>query len=304
MPGTQPRSASKSSPSAVKRAVDLMRRHRLLAYYVSVIAISWGGGLIVLGTDVFIGLKPMTKEQMIPTLVCVWLATTVAGLGSVALVGGKSGLLDLRARWTRWRVGWRWYAFALLTAPVLSTGILATLGLVTGSRAFQPLVVTATDKVGVLLPAIAVGLLNSFFEEMGWTGFAVPQFLKRHGVVTTGLIVGLLWGAWHFPMFAGDANVGAPIAPAAYLALLLFGWLPPYRILMVWAYERTQSALIAWLMHVAIDINVLAILPAANKDVTVVFTLLYGAGLWIIASGVTTVGRSNPRRRVSLAAAS
>ena len=45
---------------------------------------------------------------------------------------------------------------------------------------------------------IAVGLGAGIFEEMGWTGFAIPRLRLRYGVLSTGLIVGVLWGAWHF----------------------------------------------------------------------------------------------------------
>ena len=36
------------------------------------------------------------------------------------------------------------------------------------------------------------------FEELGWTGFATPTLRRRNRVLATGLIVGVLWGAWHF----------------------------------------------------------------------------------------------------------
>lgn len=291
-------------PPAVTRVLDLMRRRPLLSYYVLVVAISWGGGLIVLGGDVFVGLKPMARAQMPLALVFAWAGTTAAGLSSVALVAGQAGLRDLRARWTKWRVGRGWYAMALFTAPVVTIAILLTLALVSGSGDFLPLVVTTSDKIGVLVPAILAAAINPFFEEMGWTGFAVPRFLKRYGIMRAGLIAGLLWGAWHYPMFAGDAFSGAPIAPAAYLALLLFGWLPPYRVLMVWAYDRTQSVLVAWLMHAAIDFNVLAILPASNKEVAIPFTLLYGAALWIVAFAVTAGDRARSRQPVGAGLAS
>ena len=38
------------------------------------------------------------------------------------LVYGRAGLRDLLTRMTRWRVGARWYAVALLTAPLLVDG--------------------------------------------------------------------------------------------------------------------------------------------------------------------------------------
>src|SRR5512133_1076212 len=37
------------------------------------------------------------------------------------------------------------------------------------------------------------GVVVGIFEELGWTGFAVPRMTPPHGVFGTGLIVGLLW---------------------------------------------------------------------------------------------------------------
>jgi hypothetical protein len=43
---------------------------------------------------------------------------SVAALLISTLLSGRSGLRELFARLTTWRVGWRWYAVSLLTAPV------------------------------------------------------------------------------------------------------------------------------------------------------------------------------------------
>ena len=40
------------------------------------------------------------------------------------------------------------------------------------------------------------GLMVGIFEELGWTGFAIPRLRLRYNVFTTGIIVGLVWGAW------------------------------------------------------------------------------------------------------------
>jgi membrane protease YdiL (CAAX protease family) len=80
---------------------------------------------------------------------------------------------------------------------------------------------------------IIAGVMTGVFEELGWTGFAVPRLRLRHGVVATGLIVGLLWGAWHFPLFSGGDLSGA-VPRAVFLPVQLFSFLPAYRVLIVW----------------------------------------------------------------------
>jgi membrane protease YdiL (CAAX protease family) len=70
-------------------------------------------------------------------------------------------------------------------------------GLSLTSPVFLPGILTTSDKATLLLFSLAVGLGAGIFEELGWTGFAIPRLSRRHGIVSTGLIVGVLWGAWH-----------------------------------------------------------------------------------------------------------
>jgi membrane protease YdiL (CAAX protease family) len=59
------------------------------------------------------------------------------------------------------------------------------------SPAFLPGIFTTEEKTSLLLVSLAVGLSAGIFEELGWTGFAIPGLRQRHGVVATGLIVGV-----------------------------------------------------------------------------------------------------------------
>ena len=72
------------------------------------------------------------------------------------LVYGRAGFRDLLARMTRWRVGARWYAVALLTAPLLLTAVLLALSLI--SPEFLPRILTTSDKASLLLLGIGWGL--------------------------------------------------------------------------------------------------------------------------------------------------
>jgi membrane protease YdiL (CAAX protease family) len=120
-----------------------------------------------------------------------------AGIVLTGFIEGSAGLRELGSRFVRWRVGARWYAVALLTAPLLMMAVLLVLSLT--SSEFLPLILTTDDRGALLLSGIIGGLAVGIFEELGWTGFAVPRLRRRHGVLGTGLIAGLLWGAWHFP---------------------------------------------------------------------------------------------------------
>src|SRR5947207_10673222 len=56
-------------------------------------------------------------------------------------------------------------------------------------------------------------------EEIGWRGFLVPELSKVVGFTGVGLISGLMWAVYHFPVLLfGDYNKGAP----AWYSLICF----------------------------------------------------------------------------------
>jgi membrane protease YdiL (CAAX protease family) len=262
-----------------------MKQHPVPSYYALVFAISWGGSLIVLGPEGLVGNKPISSAQLPLVYLAALAGPSVAGILSVGLISGRAGLRALRSRLLRLRVSVIWYAIALLTAPLLTTGILFALSLT--SPIFLPTIMTTSAKTGLLMTGIAVGLVVPFFEEIGWTGFAVPQLRERYGIATTGLIVGLLWGAWHFPLFSGSASSSPAIPQPLYLAVLLFSWLPPYRVLMVWVYDHTESLLMGMLMHVPIVVSSFVLIPTARSEVVVTFDLVFAALLWAVVAALT-----------------
>ena len=140
-----------------------------------------------------------------------------------------------------------------------------------------------------------MGLVGSFFEEIGWTGFATAELRKRHGVLATGLIVGLLWGVWHVPIFVGIATGGVP--PALNVAVMLFFYLVPYRLLMVWVYDRTQSVLMAMLMHLMIGVCAFVLASSAMVGVPdLIFNLVVGATVWVVVAAVAAADRRKRSR--------
>ncbi len=276
-----------------------IKKHSVPIYYALVFAISWGGAFALFGPGIFLGTEKITFVGEGPLAYLVFLAgPSMAGILLVGLVNGRTGLRAVQSRLFNWRVGVRWYVVALLTAPLLMTAILGVLSLI--SPVFLPAIITTDDKVNLLVPGIVVGLMVPIFEELGWTGFAIPELRKRYGILTAGLIVGLLWGAWHFPLFSASASSSGVVPPVLYVAALLFSWLPPYRVLMVWVYDHTKSLLVAMLMHMPIVVSQFVLIPAAISGVDLLTHLLvFSAALWIVVAAVT-LAKSRQLSRPSL----
>src|SRR5215217_1844220 len=175
-----------------------IKRHPVLAFYALVFAISWGGILLVVGPGGIPAANKGQFETLLPIAILAMVAgPSVAGILLTGLVYGKAGLREFLSRLLRWRVGARWYAVALLTAPLAFTAVCLVLSLT--SSEFLPGILTSDDKASVLLMGIFAGLVAGIFEELGWTGFATPTLLgrMRYGILATGLIVGVPWAVWH-----------------------------------------------------------------------------------------------------------
>jgi membrane protease YdiL (CAAX protease family) len=257
-------------------------RHPLRTYFALAFAVSWAGVLFVVGP----GGIPTTIEHLMtigPAMYVAMLAgPSVAGLLMISLVSGRSGLREVLARLLTWRVGGRWYAVALLTAPFLVMAVSLALSLL--SPEFLPAVFMTNNKAPLLLSGLAAGLIVGIFEELGWTGFAIPRMRRRYGVLSTGLLVGVLWGAWHFIMFWEPGSFSGAL-PLAVLLVRLFSWLPAYRLLMVWVYDRTGSLLVAMLMHASLVASQLILMPLPLSAVPLLISILaWAAALWIVVA--------------------
>ena len=281
----------------MKTSMAFIKRHPVLTFYALAFALSWGGILIVVGGP---GGYPGTPEQVAQLFLFVmlaWLAgPSVASLLVTSLVDGRAGLRELLSRLFKWRVGARWYAVALLTAPLVYVAMSFALSLT--SRAFLPNILTTSDTAALLLMGLAYGLLGGgFCEELGWTGFVVPRLRQRYGVLTTGLIVGVLWGAYHFSVIYWSSSPSGAL-PLVILLAQLFAWLPAYRVLMVWAYDRTGSLLVAMLMHAVLTSGMIILTPTALSGVPVLtWLVVLAAVLWGVVAAVAGANRGHLSRQ-------
>jgi uncharacterized protein len=175
------------------------------------------------------------------------------------------------------------------------------------SPKFLPAIIATDGKAALLLGGIVAGLMVGILEELGWTGFAIPTMRLRYGVLSTGFIVGLLWGAWHFLVFfvgvsnpAGNPYAGA-IPLVLFMPVLLFSFLPPYRVLMVWVYDRTESLLVAILMHASLIASQVIFASLAHAGMPVVISnLVVTAALWVVVGAVALVNGGHLTRQPPL----
>jgi membrane protease YdiL (CAAX protease family) len=264
-----------------------IKRRPVLTYYVLTFVFSWGGVLLVVWRAGFPGNSEQVEKLFPIALVANQAGPMLAGILCSALVYGRAGLREFRSRLLRWRVGGRWYAVALLTTPLVVIPTLFALSRL--SPVFLPALVTTEDKTPLLLLGLVGGILGGI-EELGWTGFAVPELRRRYGILTTGLIVGVLWAVWHLFLTSwasGDASGALSLSLLMPPLLFYVGVLPAYRVLMVWVYDRTESLLVAMLMHASLTASTVVILmPMARGASLTTYYLVLTVVVWAVVAAV------------------
>lgn len=77
-------------------------------------------------------------------------------------------------------------------------------------------------------------------EEPGWRGFAVPRLQPRFSPLVAGLIIGVIWSTWHFPLHAtGVVEGGLASFPFRFVYNV------PLGVLFSWLYNRSGGNLFA-----------------------------------------------------------
>jgi len=269
-----------------------IKRYPLLSYFVLAFAISWGTILLAVGLGPGgLSATPQQLQMAVPYAVpAMLLGPGVAGILLTGLLYGRAGFRELRSRLLKWRVGARWYAVALLTAPLLMMAVFLALSLI--SPEFLPRIFTTSDKVSLLLMGIVIGLPTGLLEELGWTGFAIPRMRLRYGVLGTGLFVGVLWGTWHllinyWSSGVTSGEISLAIWVPAWLLGTLVGQLTAYRVLMVWVYERTNgSLLVAMLMHASFAAFTFILFPPLAVEANLFSGFAVAAAMWVVVGAV------------------
>jgi len=198
----------------------------------------------------------------------------------MAAMHGRAGVRDLAQRCLRWRVGARWYLFALLGVPI------ATVLCASASFGLAPLN-ALVDKWPLLftavLPLLLFSIVSNGAEESGWMGFLQARLQDRYGPLKACGIVEVPFALFHLPDLLVGVDEGLitlaelPLALGVLAIIQLFG-----RVVIMWLYNNTnRSVLLVMLFHASYNVT-------TKGRGFGVFIPGPASGFWI-ASGVVAV---------------
>ncbi|MGM0338817.1 CPBP family glutamic-type intramembrane protease [Enterococcus sp. AZ007] len=123
-------------------------------------------------------------------------------------------------------------------------------------------------------PSYVICMIATIFsvtgEEIGWRGFMLPKMLEKYSLFTSSLIIGVLWGVWHFRF------------QSISLALLYILAVTEFSFISSWLYVKTNNNIVASILfHTSINMGSTVLFekimlisnPEANLQMN---TLLYG----------------------------
>jgi membrane protease YdiL (CAAX protease family) len=222
--------------------LSFMYRYPIVTFYV--LALVPGAGTIYL-----------VMQGILPTNLALSsaLSASIAGVAMTAILDGKTGLKLMLSRLLIWRVGIRYWLFAVLfIVPAILFGSLLN-PLFNG----DPISFSNMKQAFNIVPMFIVFfIVSGLGQELGWTGFLIPRLQARFGALTSCAIRAILIGIWHLPLliYLGLQPYALAAFPygnwiaqkgflVAFMTMILMLILP-WSIFHIWIFNNTKGSLL------------------------------------------------------------
>lgn len=258
------------------------KRNSLILFFVLAFLLPW----LVWGTTILQSHGVLSFH--IPQSLAFWLGLILATYLSAAITGGWLAVKDLLFRLIRWMVSPLWYLVALLMTGLL---IIIAIGI--------HLILGGTNQLGVLLSlnSLAPSLLFQIFffwltEETAWRGFALPRLQTKYSALNASLILGLLWGLWHIPLWFIPGSFQSTIPFIGFVLSAI-----ATSVLVSWIFNHTKgSVLIAAIFHGATD-TLIAFSNVMSGDIRLFWLFIVvqwaAVAVIILTQGATHLSRTS-----------
>ena len=251
---------------------------RIWIFIALAFAIAWMGGSWVFLTGglthspILIPGTGVTFAVVILATVYMWAPAAAHVLTRLITREGWSGL-HLRPRW---QDSWvylcaAWFVPTLLAVgggvvfyllfpghydPTLRSASALLQQMTTTTGRAVPM--TAGEFVAVQIASAAflaplINALTTFGEEFGWRAYLLPK-LMAFGYRKALILMGLIWGVWHWPVIAMGHNYGVHYPGYPWAGMLAMVWFTiQFGILLCWITLRSRTVWPAVFGHAAIN---------------------------------------------------
>ena len=166
----------------------------------------------------------------------------MAALILIVLNEGRAGFRRLWQQRMAWSVVWWWLLIAPGMIIALHLGALL-LNLLLGAHIVLPI----SLRLSLLIELIVVG---GVWEELGWSGYALPRLQARfaqqpYGLLQASLVLGVFRAIWHVPL--------AVYGRIPWIDVFVFSI--AFQLIISWLYNRSRgSVAVTMLFHLTNNI--------------------------------------------------
>jgi len=228
-----------------------------------------------------IGIWLVPSDQMIELVTIAPQLVMVAGLLLLVVLRFAAGREAMARVWLSggsWRC-WLLFGLAYVAFFVLQTALnaLFSLGpsemvLSPAPQGFNPILYMILNAGGTVLLASVLTIVNLFGEEYGWRGYLQSELFKL-GRVRGVLLLGVIWGVYHWPVILMGWNY--PGYPLLGLALMVLDCTAS-GIVLSYAVLKSGSVLLAAFLHAVGNIIMSPIVEMGFMPYDRVFTFFNG----------------------------
>jgi uncharacterized protein len=205
---------------------------------------------------------------------------SLAALVIVLFYTGRTGLMTWLKNALNWRVGCRWYALAFLMPPLVML-LAQAIHLAMGGT------IPTSPAVGHFPLAIAnFGLVfligGPLGEEFGWRSYAVTALGSKMGWRSASLVIGVIWGLWHLPLFQTAGTAQFQMSLVMFMLNILAG-----SVLFSWLFLQSKGSVVpALVAHTSLNAwaGILSIVPTeeTSRPYALVTGILVVFACWLL----------------------
>ena len=245
------------------------RADHLVAFFLVTYAVSWSCFAII-------AVDPLRMAAGARSVLLFFAisAPALVALCFATYSDGRAGTLALLRQITLWRVGFRWYLFAISYMAAVKLLVAAIYRFGTG---VPPRF--GSEPWFILAIAAIISTPVQAGEEIGWRGYALPRLARKIGYAWGSVVLGLIWAGWHLPIFFIQ---GADKYGQSFWTYVL--QVTALSVAIAWLYVYTHgSLLLCMLMHSAVNQSA-GIVSSITASKTNPFTSLGSTVGWLTAA--------------------
>lgn len=254
----------------------------LVLFFLIAFGVTWSGTALL-----FLGILkyPTSMAGFASVSGIVLLATgfgpSIAAFAMTAFSEGRSGVRALWRRFWNRNLSIRWLLVSLLILPALALAVNLVSRALDGQA--YPILASAIQPgmvMAIVTQFLVAFIFNGLSEEFGWRGYALPHLQARWSALTSSLILGVIWAAWHLPVFFIP---GTPLYQTDFWTWA--PWIILSSVFYTWIFNNTKgSVLAAVLLHAMMNTGIIWCCGSSiwhsygtRLFVVVLIVLLFGA---------------------------